>query len=206
MSGIVDRVTDLIGATPLVRLRLRAARWEVLLKLEKLNPGQSMKDRMARGMLDDAEREGLRPGATIVESSSGNTATGLSILAAERGYRFIAVVDHHAAPEKLRIIRAYGGEILQVASPCAEGEVATRERERLAEELARSIPGAVYLQQAHNPANGASYEQLGAELLDQTGGRFDFLFGAVGTGGSLSGTARRCKAAMVPNASKYPAA
>lgn len=197
MTRVVDRVTDLGGGTPILRLRLRTSRWVLLVKLEKTNPGQSMKDRMARGMLDDAERTGtLAPGGVIVESSSGNTATGLAILAAERGYRFIAIVDHHAAPEKLRLIRAYGGELVHVPSSTSEGEVATRERERAAEELARSIVGAVYLRQPDNPANGDSYAALGDEVLAQTGARFDLLFGAVGTGGSLSGTARRCKAAL----------
>ena len=193
---IAQRVADLIGHTPLLRLEVRGSQWELLLKLEKFNPGQSMKDRMALGMIEDAERSGrLGPGGTIIESSSGNTATGLAMLAAERGYRFIAVVDKHSSASKLQIIRAYGAQTVCVEAH--EDALATKAREQLAEELMHSMPGSLWLRQADNPANSASYEStLAHEVLQQTEGRLDLLIGAVGTGGSLSGTGRALKATL----------
>ena len=99
---IVNKVTDLIGNTPLFKIKMRNNDWKVYLKLEKFNPGGSMKDRMALNMIEKAEQNGrLKPGGTIVESSSGNTAIGLAIASAIKGYRFIAVVDHHASKEKI---------------------------------------------------------------------------------------------------------
>lgn len=185
------RISEIIGSTPVLELPLRRSRWRLLLKLEKFNPGQSMKDRMALSMIADAERSGrLSAGGTIVESSSGNTGTGLAMLAAERGYRFVAVVDGHASPDKLRVMQAYGAELVHVSSARAEYEVATREREERAAALAASIPGAVFLEQAHNSANPAGYEALADELVAQLGTPIDHLIGAVGTGGSLCGTAR----------------
>ena len=193
------RVSDATGGTPLVRLPLRLPGRELWLKLEKFNPGQSMKDRMARSMLDAAERDGrIGPGATIVESSSGNTATGLAILAAERGYRMIAVVDHHAARDKIRILEAYGARVVQLASTGGEDQVATKDREAYAQRLAAETPGALFLGQAHNLANRAGYEStLAREQFDDLGAAVALLVGAVGTGGSLSGTARGLKA-LVP--------
>lgn len=190
------RISDTTGQTPLVRLPLHLTGKALWLKLEKFNPGQSMKDRMARSMLDAAEADGrLQPGATVVESSSGNTATALAILAAERGYRFIAVVDHHAARDKIRTLQAYGVEVVRVGADGDEDQVATRAREAHAERLAGSIPGAVFLRQAHNLANRAGYvSTMARELFDDLGADLQLLVGAVGTGGSLSGTARGLKA------------
>lgn len=170
--------------------------WRILLKLEKFNPGQSMKDRMALNMVNQAEIDGrLQPGGIIIESSSGNTATGLALVAAERGYRFIAVVDHHAAKDKIAIIKAYGGEIRFVdSSKYKENEVAVKEREILAAQLAQKIPNSIFLQQADNPANADGYyKTLGQEIIDETKGELSILIGSVGTGGSLSGTARKLK-------------
>lgn len=194
-----SRLSAAVGRTPLVRLPLRLPQKELWLKLEKFNPGQSMKDRMARSMLDAAESEGrLERGATIVESSSGNTATALAILAAERGYRLIAVVDHHAARDKLRSLEAYGAEVVLVAGTAEDDEVATKARETHARRLAETIPGALFLNQAHNLANRDGYEStLARELFDDLGTELELLVGAVGTGGSLSGTARGLKA-LVP--------
>ena len=99
---IVDNILELIGETPMLKLNLKDSDWNVYLKLEKFNPGGSMKDRMALKMVEDAEKNGLlKKGGTIIESSSGNTATGLAIISALKGYRFIAVVDHHATKKKL---------------------------------------------------------------------------------------------------------
>ena len=191
---IVSRVSDLIGETPFFDLPLRLPHWRLLLKLEKFNPGQSMKDRMARSMIEEAERSGrLRKGGTIVESSSGNTGIGLALLAAERGYRFLAVVDHHASRDKVRVMRAYGAEIVEVEGAFAEDEVATAARESLADRLGASIPGAVFLAQADNPANPLGYYGTLAHEILAAAGDLDVLVGAVGTGGSLCGSARRIK-------------
>jgi cystathionine beta-synthase len=189
---IHSRISQMIGHTPTLELPLRIAGWRLLLKLEKFNPGQSMKDRMALRMLEDARVSGrLRAGGTVIESSSGNTGTALALLCAERGYRFIAVVDHHAAKNKVCTMKAYGAEIVYVEGDGGEDEVATKQREARARELADTIEGAIYLEQAHNPANAAGYEDsLSIEIANSTGGRLDLLVGAVGTGGSLSGTAR----------------
>lgn len=183
-------MTELIGRTPCLELSVRPAS-RVLLKLESFNPGRSMKDRMALSMVLDAERSArLRPGGTIVESTSGNTGTGLAMIAAERGYRFVAVVDHHASKDKLRVMRAFGAEIVFVESSNEEDRVATAAREALAERIQRETPGAVWLRQADNPANAAGYASLAREVVEVTEGRVDVLVGAVGTGGSLCGTAR----------------
>lgn len=174
-------------------LPVRNPRWRLYLKLEKFNPGQSMKDRMARAMVEGAERRGLlRPGGTIIESSSGNTAIGLAMIAAARGYRFIAVVDHHATPEKISVLRAYGAGIVQVGDGYAPDRVAVTARENAAERLADEIPGAVYMNQADNPDNPAGYEALAAEILDGIDVP-QCVIGAIGTGGSLCGVARSLK-------------
>ena len=182
-------VTELIGATPTLEIPVRGP-GRLVLKLESFNPGRSMKDRMARSMVLDAERSGrLRAGGTIVESTSGNTGTALAMIAAERGYRFVAVVDHHAAKEKLRIMRALGAALVVVKGAHDEAHVATAAREALAAQIEADIEGSVWLRQADNPANAAGYEGLARELAS-TIDRIDVLVGAVGTGGSLSGTSR----------------
>src|SRR5437016_4933846 len=125
---IYSSIIDIIGNTPLLQIPLKKSTWKLYIKLEKFNPGLSMKDRMALKMVDQAEKDGLlKHGGTLIESSSGNTAIGLAIIAAVRGYKFIAIVDHHAAKEKLDIIRAYGGEIVFVLGKHAKGEVAVME-------------------------------------------------------------------------------
>ncbi len=183
-------ISGLVGDTPMVEMPLRAP-GRLLLKLEAFNPGRSMKDRMALSMIVDAERSGrLRPGGTIIESTSGNTGTGLAMIAAERGYRFVAVVDHHAAKDKLRVMRAFGAELDVIGAVDDEDRVATAAREARAAELERTISGAVWLRQADNPANAAGYAGLARELHAATGGEIDVLVGAVGTGGSLCGTVR----------------
>ncbi len=191
MSPRVCRdISEMIGDTPLLELPVRNRDAHLFLKMEKTNPGQSMKDRMALSMIESAEKSGrLVPGGTIVESSSGNTATGLALIAASRGYRFIAVVDHHAAREKIDIIRAYGGEIVQVGGDLPADRVAVYEREQTAERLAQEIPHAIFLNQADNPDNPAGYTELANELLEALG-RVNVLVGGIGTGGSLCGTAR----------------
>ncbi|MBM6593662.1 PLP-dependent cysteine synthase family protein [Microvirga pudoricolor] len=191
---IITRVTDWIGCTPLLELRIRNSDWRLFLKLEKFNPGGSMKDRMARGMIDAAERSGrLKPGGTIVESSSGNTGTGLAMVAAERGYRFIVVVDHQTAKDKIRTMKALGATAVVIGADRPGDRVATADREALAREIAETTPGAVLMAQHENPANAASYDGLARDLVEVLGS-FDLLIGSVGTGGSLCGTARGVKA------------
>ena len=134
---IVNKVTDLIGNTPLFEIKMKNNDWKVYLKLEKFNPGGSMKDRMALNMIEQAEKDGrLKKGGTIVESSSGNTAIGLAIASAIKGYRFIAVVDHHASKEKIDMIKAYGGEIVVVGDNYGVDQVAVVEREKTAKRMA----------------------------------------------------------------------
>lgn len=185
-------VTEMIGDTPLVRLPLRNE-WDLWLKMEKTNPGQSMKDRMALSMIEDAERKGLlQSGGTIIESSSGNTAIGLAMISAARGYKFIAVIDHHSAREKIDIIRAYGGEVVYVGEDSPSDQVAVKEREEMAAHLNREIPNSFFPNQADNPANPLGYEGMAEELLQEVK-NISVLIGAIGTGGSLCGTARALK-------------
>ncbi len=157
-----------------------------------------MKDRIALNMINQAEEDGLlKPGGTIIESSSGNTAIGLAIIAAVRGYKFIAIVDHHAAKEKLDIIRAYGGEVVFVIGEYTKGEVAVMEREEMARNLADKIPDSFYLNQADNLNNRQAYSDTLAQEIINDLGEIDVLIASIGTGGSLSGTAEGLKA-------KYP--
>lgn len=189
---IVTRVTDLIGNTPLFELAVTDGGTRLLLKLEQCNPTGAAKIRMAREMVLDAERRGLlRDGGHIIESTSGNTGLGLAVVAAERGYRFTAVVDHHACKDKLRAMRAMGADLVYVA---AEGDdsLATSAREDLAEAMAAARPDAYFTEQHNNEANPVGYYAVAEELLADLG-HVDILLSAVGTGGSLFGTARRLR-------------
>lgn len=183
----------MIGDTPMVELPVSNRNCQLYLKMEKTNPGQSMKDRMALSMIRGAEKRGiLKPGGTIIESSSGNTAIGLAMIAAAEGYKFIAIVDHHASREKIEIIKAYGGEIICVGENKRANQVAVKEREDMAAKLAAETPNAIFLNQADNPDNPEGYGPLAEEILkgiDQV----KTLIGSIGTGGSLCGTARALK-------------
>jgi cystathionine beta-synthase len=185
-------MTDLIGRTPLFQLAETGSGTRLLLKLEQFNPTGAAKIRMARSMVIDAEARGLlRPGGRIVESTSGNTGLGLAVVAAERGYRFTAVVDRHACADKLRSMAALGAELIFVGD---NDHLATSAREDLAERLAAEEPGAYFTEQHNNPANAEGYADLADELLaDLDGADVDVLISAVGTGGSLFGTARRLR-------------
>jgi cystathionine beta-synthase len=187
---VVRRVSDLIGDTPLLELCRTPDEARLLVKLESLNPTGSAKVRMARQMVLDAERSGeLRPGGRIVESTSGNTGFALAMLAAERGYTFTAVVDRHACRDKLRAMTALGAELVYVSDDGDE-DLATAAREELAERLAAQSPGAVFTEQHNNPSNADGYAALADELVDALPAGIEHLVGAVGTGGSLCGTAR----------------
>ncbi|MFF7952669.1 cysteine synthase family protein [Streptomyces griseorubiginosus] len=186
--AVVSRVSDLIGHTPLFELCRTATGSRLLLKLEQFNPTGTAKIRMARQMVLDAEDRGLlRPGGRIVESTSGNTGLGLAVIAAERGYTFTAVVDHHAAADKLRGMKALGAELVYVAEDGDE-ELATAAREEFAEKLAADSDNAYFTEQHNNMANGDGYRPVAHELLAALDGRIDILIGAVGTGGGLFGS------------------
>ncbi|MFF7445910.1 MULTISPECIES: pyridoxal-phosphate dependent enzyme [unclassified Streptomyces] len=186
--AVVSRVSDLIGHTPLFELCRTDTGSRLLLKLEQFNPTGTAKIRMARQMVLDAEDRGLlRPGGRIVESTSGNTGLGLAVIAAERGYTFTAVVDHHAAADKLRGMKALGAELVYVADEGDE-ELATAAREDFAEKLAAESDNAYFTEQHNNMANGDGYRPVAHELDAALDGRIDILIGAVGTGGGLFGT------------------
>jgi cystathionine beta-synthase len=194
--AVVSRVSDLIGHTPLLEVCRTGTGSRLLLKLEQFNPTGTAKIRMARQMVLDAEDRGLlRPGGRIVESTSGNTGLGLAVIAAERGYTFTAVVDHHAAADKLRGMKALGAELVHIADEGDE-ELATAAREEFAEKLAAESDNAYFTEQHNNPANGDGYRPVAHELHAALDGRIDILMGAVGTGGGLFGTGGELRKAV----------
>ena len=188
-------VLELVGNTPLVRLQqiVPAGAATVVVKLEYLNPGGSVKDRIGIKMIEAAEREGkLKPGGTIVEPTSGNTGTGLAIAAALKGYRCIFVMPDKMSQEKISLLRAYGAEV--VICPYAVAPESPESYYSVSDRLAEEIPGAYKPDQYRNPANpDAHYETTGPEIWEQTGGEIDALVIAVGTGGTITGTARYLK-------------
>ncbi|WPW27205.1 cysteine synthase family protein [Streptomyces atratus] len=191
--AVVSQVSDLIGHTPLLELATAETGSRLLLKLEMFNPTGTAKIRMARAMIDAAEQSGeLRPGGRIIESTSGNTGLGLAVIAAERGYTFTAVVDHHAAADKLRAMKTLGTELVYVVDD-GTAELATAAREELAADMARGQDNTIFTEQHNNPANGVGYFPVAHELNAALDGNLDFLVGAVGTGGGLCGTARELR-------------
>ncbi|MGA2013560.1 MAG: cystathionine beta-synthase [Solirubrobacteraceae bacterium] len=189
---IADSILDTIGQTPLVRLsRIGAGLSPALLgKLEVFNPGGSIKDRIAVALIEAAERDGrLRPGGTIVEPTSGNTGTGLAIVARLKGYRVMAVMPDKMSREKIDLLRAYGAEV--VLAPTDVPPDSPRSYYRVADRLTAEIPGAFQPNQYANQANPrAHYESTGPELWEQTAGRITHLVVGVGTGGTVTGTTR----------------
>ncbi|MFJ9949407.1 cysteine synthase family protein [Kitasatospora sp. NPDC091207] len=193
---VVTRISDLIGYTPLFELARADNGARLLLKLEMFNPTGSAKIRMARQMVLDAEERGeLREGGHIIESTSGNTGLGLAVVAAERGYRFSAVVDNHAAVDKLRGMKAMGADLVHVDGDGGE-ELHTAAREELAEDMARGRENTFFTEQHNNPSNAVGYYAVGREIAQALDHRVDVLVGAVGTGGGLCGTARELKKAV----------
>jgi cystathionine beta-synthase len=187
---------ELVGATPIVRLgRLSPAGGaEILAKLEYLNPGGSVKDRIGLPMIEAAEREGkLKPGGTIVEPTSGNTGVGLAIAAAVKGYRCIFVMPDKMSQEKIALLRAYGAEV--VITPTAVDHDSPESYYSVSSRLAEEIPGGFKPDQYSNPNNPrAHYERTGPEIWEQTdGGRIDAIVVSVGTGGTISGIGRYFK-------------
>jgi cystathionine beta-synthase len=188
-------VLDLIGRTPVVRLQKIGAELgcTLLTKLEYMSPGGSNKDRIGLRMMEAAEREGkLRPGGTIVEPTSGNTGVGLALAAAIKGYRMIMVLPDKVAPEKISLLRAFGAEV--VICPTAVEPDSPESYYSVSDRLAEEIPGAYKPDQYSNAENPAAhYATTGPEILEQTGGELDAVVISVGTGGSITGTARYLK-------------
>jgi cysteine synthase A len=187
MSRIVRSVTDLIGDTPVVRLqRLPGSDCaEVLVKLEKMNPSGSVKDRAALGLMEDAEKRGLiGPGSVIVEPTSGNTGIGLAMNAAAKGYRLILVMPDNSTRERVMLLKAYGAEVvLTPASERMPGAIAEARR------ILENTPGSYMPNQFENPANPDIHRRTTAlEILEQTEGRLDAFVATSGTGGTVTGT------------------
>lgn len=192
-----DNVVELIGNTPLVRLRNVTAGIQatVLAKVEYLNPGGSVKDRIALRMVEDAEQAGLlKPGGTIVEPTSGNTGVGLALVAQLRGYKCVFVCPDKVSQDKQDVLRAYGAEV--VVCPTSVAPEDPRSYYNVSDRLTREIPGAWKPDQYSNPANPRShYESTGPELWEQTDGKITHFVAGVGTGGTISGIGRYLKEA-----------
>jgi len=196
VKKICENILETIGHTPLVRIQsitrgLVSAR--VLAKLETFNPGNSLKDRMAVKMIEDAERDGLlKPGGTIVEGTSGNTGMGLAIAAVVKGYRCVFTTTDKQSKEKIDALKAFGAEVIVCPTNVEPGD--PRSYYSVSSRLAREIPGAWKANQYDNLSNSAAhYEQTGPEIWEQTGGTVTHLVVGVGTGGTISGVGRYLK-------------
>ncbi len=194
MSGIYTSIDQLIGNTPLLELtnieKREGLGARLLAKLEYFNPAGSVKDRVARAMLDDAEARGLLgKGSVIVEPTSGNTGIGLAAVAAARGYRVIIVMPETMSVERRQLMGAYGAEV--VLTPGSEGMKGAINK---ASELAMELPGAFIPGQFVNPANPAAHRaSTGPEIWEDTGGKVDFFVAGVGTGGTVTGVGQYLK-------------
>ncbi len=194
MAKIAKQLTELIGNTPLLELnkysKAKGIDTPVIAKVELFNPGGSVKDRISLAMIEDAEARGiLKPGATIIEPTSGNTGVGLALVSAVKGYHLILTMPETMSVERRNLVKAYGAEVrLTSGKDGMPGAI------RAAEELRQSIPGSVILQQFENPANPAKhYATTGPEIWQQTDGNVDIFVAGVGTGGTVSGVAKYLK-------------
>jgi cystathionine beta-synthase len=192
---IKDSILDTVGETPLIRLARIGAGFtpQIVAKVEYFNPGGSIKDRVAMRLVEAAEKDGqLKPGGTIIEPTSGNTGTGLAIAARIKGYRVIAVMPDKMSKEKIDLLRAYGAEV--VVTPTDVSPESPQSYYRVADRLTEEIPGAFQPNQYANPANPLThYETTGPELWRQSGGQLTHLVVGVGTGGTITGTAKYLK-------------
>jgi cystathionine beta-synthase len=192
---VYESLTEVVGNTPLVRLRsvARDTPAQVLAKIEYLNPGGSVKDRIALRMIARAEKEGkLRPGGTIIEPTSGNTGVGLAIVAAQRGYKCVFVCPDKVAQDKISVLRAYGAEV--VVCPSAVAPDHPDSYYSVARRLARETPGGWQPDQYANPDNPAShFDSTGPEIWRQTEGRVTHFVAGIGTGGTITGAGRYLK-------------
>ena len=192
--AIAKKLTELIGNTPLLELQkfsaLKGLETPIIAKVEFFNPGGSVKDRIALAMIEDAEQKGiLKPGATIIEPTSGNTGVGLALVSAVRGYHLILTMPETMSIERRNLVKAYGAEVrLTSGKDGMSGAI------KAANELRDSIPGSVILQQFENPANPQRhYETTGQEIWKDTDGKIDIFVAGVGTGGTVSGIAKALK-------------
>ena len=199
MTKIAKKITDLIGNSPLVELekfsKSNGLDTPIIAKVEFFNPGGSVKDRIALAMVEDAEKRGvLRPGATIIEPTSGNTGVGLALVSAVKGYHLILTMPDTMSVERRNLVKAYGAEVrLTPGKDGMKGAI------KAAEDLRDSIPGSIILGQFVNPANPAKhYATTGVEVWNQTDGKVDIFVAGVGTGGTISGTGKFLKE-MNPN-------
>lgn len=195
MSEVVESTLELIGNTPILDAKRYAANAgagdaKILAKLELFNPAGSVKDRIALAMIEDAEKSGkLKPGATIIEPTSGNTGIGIAAVAAAKGYKAILTLPETMSVERRNLLKAYGAElVLTDGTKGMKGAIAK------AEELQKSTPGSVILGQFDNPANPAAHKATtGPEIWKQTDGKVDFFVAGVGTGGTLTGVGEYLK-------------
>jgi cysteine synthase len=191
-SGIAENITELVGQTPMLHLRRIAPEGgaDIFAKLEYLNPGGSVKDRAAIGMIQRAEQEGrLEPGGTILEATAGNTGIGLALIGVSKGYRVVVCVPEKFAEEKVKVMKALGAEVLR--TPDADGMQGAIKKVK---ELSTTIPGSFTALQFENPSNpDFHYQTTAAEIYEQMEGRVDAIVIGVGTGGTFSGIARFMK-------------
>lgn len=191
---IRNSILECIGKTPIIRLNRvsKSIKCTLAAKVEYFNPGGSVKDRPAIRMIEEAEKAGLlKPGGTIIEPTSGNTGTGLAMAAAVKGYRCILVMPDKMAPEKFALLRAYGAETVTVPTVGANNPESYY---NVANRLTAEIPGAFQPNQFENPNNPAAhYYSTGPEIWEQTGGKLDYFVAGIGTGGTISGTAKYLK-------------
>ncbi len=193
--GIYDNILEAMGNTPLVRLHsvTDGIQADLLAKVEFFNPGGSVKDRIGLAIIEDAERSGqLKPGGTIVESTSGNTGVGLAIVAALKGYKTVFVMPDKMSDEKIRLLRAFGARV--VITPTAVEPDDPRSYYKVAEAIVESTPNSILANQYHNPVNPqVHYETTGPEIWEQTEGKIDVFVAGLGTGGTISGVGRFLK-------------
>ena len=190
-----DNILQTIGRTPLVRLNsiTKGTKGLILAKVEYFNPGGSVKDRIGVSIVEEAERDGrLKPGGTIVESTSGNTGMGLALVAAVKGYKTVFTLPDKMSMEKIRLLRAFGAEV--IVTPTAVPHESPESYTEVAKRVVRETPNSILANQYYNPRNPeAHYKTTGPEIWEQTGGQIDYFVCGVGTGGTITGTGKYLK-------------